>query len=147
MKFTRNGSVQLVAGVIAGASAIVIACSGDDGTGTTTDTDAGASSSGGSSGGSSGTTTSSGGSSGGSSGAPTDGGVTDSASDSGPKKAGGEGPCTTGAECLSGKCFVGKQESYCSIECTMKKQDDPVCEVDGGPFSGKCNSEGFCQKK
>lgn len=137
MKFTRHGSVQLVAGVIAGASLIVVACGGDDSTGTTTPADAGATSS---SGGSSGTASSSGSTT-------TDGGATDGGGEGGAKKANGEGPCTTGAECQSGECFAGKKESFCSIKCDNLNDTDPKCEALKGDFSGECNSQGYCKLK
>jgi hypothetical protein len=146
MKFTRNGSVQLMAGMIVGVGAIVVACGGDDSTGTTSSTS--------SSGGSSGATSSSGGSSGGSSGtasssgSTTDGGGTDGGGEGGAKKANGVGPCTAGTECVSGECFVAKKnnDSYCTIKCTMTGQVDPACMALGATFSGKCNGDGYCQK-
>ena len=135
MKFTRNGSMQVVAGMIVGVGALVGACGGDD------DTTSSSSSSGGSSGGSSGTASSSG--------ATTDGGGEGGeAGEAGAKKATGEGPCTTGADCQSGECFVPKKagDSYCSIKCTMMGQNDTTCTALGAAFTGKCNGEGYCQK-
>ena len=145
MKFTRNESVQLMAGLVVGIGAIVVACGGDDSTGTTTPTDAGSTSSGGSSG----TASSSGGSSGtaSSSGSTTDGGGTDGGGEGGAKKANGEGPCTTGADCQSGECFVGKKESFCSIKCDNTGDNDPKCEALPMVFSGECNSNGYCKPK
>lgn len=143
MKFTRNGSVQLMAGMIVGVGAIVVACGGDEESTGSTPADGGSTSSGGSS---SGTTSSSGtGSSSGST--TTDGGREGGGGDSGAKKANGEGPCATGAECQSGECFVGKKESFCSIKCDVKGGTDPKCEALGGKFSGECNNDGYCKLK
>jgi hypothetical protein len=140
MKFTRSVSVQLMAGIIVGVGAIVVACGGDDeSTGSVPAPDAGGSSSSGATS-SSGTASSSGSTT-------TDGGGTDGGGDSGAKKANGEGPCATGAECQSGECFVGKKESFCSIKCDTKGGTDPKCEALKGMFSGECNNDGYCKLK
>lgn len=71
------------------------------------------------------------------------------------KKAFGES-CADDAECASGRCFKGGTgggagdggsgtASYCSIACTNKQQTDPVCQAQAGA-TGKCNSQGLCQK-
>jgi hypothetical protein len=146
MKFTRKDSVQIVAGVIVGIGALVVACGGDDSTGTTTPADGGSTSSGGSSG----TASSSGGSSGtaSSSGSTTtDGGGTDGGGEAGVKKANGEGPCATGFDCVSGECYVGKKESFCSIKCDNTGDTDPKCEALPAVFSGDCNNAGYCKPK
>lgn len=149
MKFTRNGSVQLIAGVIAGASAIVVACGGDDSTDGTTTTggDAGTTSSSSSS--SSGATSSSS-----SSGSTTSSsGGTDAGGDAAKEAGGGDGgtgtvanggACTADTECKSGHCF---QKDYCTVTCTNKQATDPICQALGGDFTGKCNKQGFCQKQ
>lgn len=148
MKFTRNGSVQLIAGAIIGVGAVVVACGGDDDTtGNTPATDGGASSSGGSSGtasssgGSSGTASSSGGSSG----TPSDAGGDGGGGDGGAKKANGVGPCAGDMECQSGTCFIGGKESFCTIKCQKIGETDPVCTALGNKFSGQCNKKGFCE--
>jgi hypothetical protein len=136
-----------MAGAVLGVSAIVIACGGDDSTGTTPPADGGSTSSGGSS---SGTTSSSGGSSGtaSSSGSTTtDGGGEGGGGEGGAKKANGEGPCASGAECQSGECFVGKKDSFCSIKCDNEGDTDPKCEALKGNFSGDCNNDGYCKLK
>lgn len=149
MKFTRNGSVHLIAGAIVGVGVVVAACGGDDDNTGTTPVDGGASTS---SGGSSGAASSSGGSSGtasssgGSSGAPSDGGG-EAGGEGGAKKANGEGPCTVGTECQSGECFVGGKDSFCTIKCSMTSQTDPVCQALGAKFSGQCNKKGYCETK
>ncbi len=130
MKFTKSGSVQLIAGVIAGASVVIAACSSDDSTDTSSTTGADA-------GGSSGSTSSAGGTDGGTD-AATDGG-----GDAGGKTANG-GACQNDVECQSGHCF---QQDYCTITCTKTGQTDPVCQALGGNFTGKCNQKGFCQMK
>lgn len=133
MKFTRNGSVHLIAGVIASAGAIAVACGGSEESTGTTPVDGGASSSSGatsSSGGSSGTASSSGTTT-------TDGGPTEAGTDAGAKKANGDGPCATGAECVSGECFVGKKESYCTIKCDDTGSTDPKCEALKGDLTGE----------
>lgn len=139
MKFTRNGSVTFIAGAIVSATVVIGACSDDESTSSS-------SSSGGSSGtaSSSGTTSSSGasssggGSSGGSSGTTTDGG-------GGGKKAIGEGPCTDSADCLAGDCYEGKVDTFCTFKCSLKDDIDPICK--DAALSGKCNLQGYCQKK
>jgi hypothetical protein len=150
MKFTRNGSVQLMAGVVVGVGAIVVACGGDDSTGTTTPADGGSTSSSGTTSSSGATTSSSGGSSGTASSSgttTTDGGGTDAATEGGGKKANGEGPCASGGDCVSGECFVGKKESYCSIKCDNTGDTDPKCEAMPAAFSGECNNNGYCKPK
>lgn len=149
MKFTRSGSVQLIAGVIAGASAIVVACGGDDSTDGTTTTggDAGNTSSGSTSSSSGATSSSS------SSGSTTSSsGGTDAGGDAAKEAGGGDGglkangeACTQGTECQTGECFVGNKASFCTIKCTMPGNTDPVCQALGAKFSGKCNSKSFCE--
>jgi hypothetical protein len=149
MKFTRNGSVQIIAGVLAGAGALVAACGGDDATTDNGGVDAGGDATASSS---STSSTSSGGSTSSTSSGGTDGGDTDAATDAA-TEAGGDGglkaigePCTTPVECQSGVCFIGKQESYCTVKCTMLDDTDPVCEALKGDFDGECNKQGFCRK-
>lgn len=148
MKFTRNGSVQLIAGVIAGASVIVAACGGDDSTDTssTTGADAGGSTSSTSSSGSTSSTSSSG-----STTSSSSSGGTDAGGDAAKEAGGGDGgtgtvanggACTADIQCKSGHCF---QQNYCTVTCTNKQATDPVCQALGGNFTGKCNKQGFCQ--
>ncbi|MBL8606783.1 MAG: hypothetical protein JNL38_05660 [Myxococcales bacterium] len=123
----------------AAALAAVVACSSSE------------SSSSSSSGGASSSSSSGGASS--SSGAADGGGS--SSGDAGGKRAFGES-CADDAECASGRCFKGGTgggagdggsgtASYCSIACTNKQQTDPVCQAQAGA-TGKCNSQGLCQK-
>ena len=148
MKFTRNGSIQIIAGVLAGAGALVTACGGDDATVDDGTPDAGADT-GGSTSSSSGATSSTSSSGGSTSSGGTDGGGTDAA-----KEAGGDGgkvplggDCKAPVDCESGVCFVGGKDSYCTIKCTMLDDEDPVCEALKGDFNGDCNKQGFCRKE
>lgn len=153
--------MQLLAGVVASASALtaaITACGGDDDSTGATDTDAGSTSSSGatsssgsttSSGGSSGTTSSSGGSS---SGGNDAGG--DAAKDGGDGglKANGSGPCNPdGGDCTSGVCLVPNgtvADSYCTIKCDNKNASDPKCQaLDKSLFSGTCSKQFYCLKK
>jgi len=47
--------------------------------------------------------------------------------------------CTTGANCMSGVCFVGGMGSYCSKTCTTNAD----CT---GLGSQLCNLQGYCKK-
>ncbi len=119
--------------VAVGALTAVVACSSSETTSSSSSSSSGGSSS--------------------SSGA-TDGGGS-SSGDSGAKRAFGES-CADDAECASGRCFKGgtgggagdggsSTASYCSIACTNKQLTDPVCQAQPGA-TGKCNSQGLCQK-
>lgn len=78
-------------------------------------------------------TSSSGGSSGG---GANDGGT------SGGKKKNAEGPCASNDECESNTCFMGNNQSFCSVPCTPQNEST-VCVA---PFTGSCNNRGFCKR-
>jgi hypothetical protein len=50
--------------------------------------------------------------------------------------------CTMDAQCASGACFVGGNQTFCSLHCTAATQatDCPV-----PPTSGVCNMKGYCK--
>jgi hypothetical protein len=52
-------------------------------------------------------------------------------------------PCVAAIECASSACFVGKNDSYCSLKCAVATAaaDCPVPLT-----SGTCNNQGFCKK-
>jgi len=50
--------------------------------------------------------------------------------------------CGDGAECESGVCFIGGNQSFCSVACTA---GDAVTKC-VAPFSGSCNNRGFCKR-
>ncbi|HEY2748096.1 MAG TPA: hypothetical protein VGL86_25910 [Polyangia bacterium] len=51
-------------------------------------------------------------------------------------------PCMTNAQCASNLCFVGGNQTFCSLPCTIatQTQDCPV-----PPTSGTCNMKGYCK--
>jgi len=51
-------------------------------------------------------------------------------------------PCTLPAECESGICFVGGNQSFCSVTCTPANAPT-VCVA---PFTGSCNKQGYCKR-
>jgi len=114
---------------LAMASALLVflaACSGDEGAPTTgpgSGTGTGGGTAGGSSGGGGETSTA-------------------SSSEAGAKKPSAEGPCADGAECVSGVCFVGTSQSYCSVTCTVATAASDCA----APFTGSCNKQGFCKR-
>ncbi len=65
-----------------------------------------------------------------------------SATDPGAKKKNAEGPCTSGTDCESGVCFVGGNQSYCSVKCTV----DTAATACAAPFTGSCNKQGYCKR-
>ena len=65
-----------------------------------------------------------------------------SATEPGAKKKNAEGPCTQGSECESGVCFVGGNQSYCSVKCTV----DTAPATCVAPFTGSCNKQGYCKR-
>lgn len=69
-------------------------------------------------------------------GGPADGGGTAA------KKKNAEGPCADGAECESGVCFVGGNQSYCALRCTAEN-GPTLCSA---PFTGSCNKQGYCKR-
>lgn len=145
----RNSQKSLVVtfAAILGGAAVIMACSGDDD----------APSNGGSSSGTSSGSSSSSSSSGSSGTTPEDDGGTQPPAEAG-TEAGGKGDkalgetCQDASDCASGVCYSGgtggggnASGSFCTIECTMKGQDDdPTCADPA--LSGKCNGKGFCQK-
>lgn len=73
--------------------------------------------------------------------------VADAAIDSGPADTDGGllpfgATCQSGAECQSGVCFIGGNQSFCSLHCTAATVaiDCPV-----PPTSGICNKQGYCK--
>ena len=58
------------------------------------------------------------------------------------KKASAEGPCASNAECESGVCFIGGNQSYCSAKCTAAD----AATTCAAPFTGSCNKQGFCKR-
>jgi hypothetical protein len=58
------------------------------------------------------------------------------------KTAAAEGPCASNDECESGVCFVGGNQSYCSVKCTV---DDAATSC-VAPFTGSCNKQGYCKR-
>jgi hypothetical protein len=50
--------------------------------------------------------------------------------------------CTKDAECESGHCFIGGNQSFCTVPCTVAMQAT-VCVP---PFTGTCNKQGFCKR-
>lgn len=77
-----------------------------------------------------------------------DSGVADTGSDAGDAgdgsttlKALGE-TCGRNEDCASKTCFVGGQQSYCSLSCTPANAAT-VCTA---PFTGTCNGQGYCKK-
>lgn len=64
------------------------------------------------------------------------------ASNTAAKKAAAEGPCAANAECESGVCFIGGNQSYCSVKCTAADAAT-TCTA---PFTGSCNKQGFCKR-
>lgn len=71
--------------------------------------------------------------------APSDSSATEP---TGAKKKNAEGPCANGSECESGVCFVGGNQSYCSVKCTV----DTAVTVCAAPFTGSCNKQGYCKR-
>lgn len=67
---------------------------------------------------------------------------TDPASSTATKKAAGEGPCGANAECESDVCFIGGNQSYCSVKCTTADAATKCV----APFTGTCNKQGFCKR-
>lgn len=57
------------------------------------------------------------------------------------KKANAE-PCAEPAECESGVCFVGGNQSFCSARCTP----ETAATVCVAPFTGSCNKQGYCKR-
>jgi hypothetical protein len=58
------------------------------------------------------------------------------------KKKNAESPCATNEECESNLCFMGGNQSYCSIPCTVAN-GPTVCVP---PFTGSCNMRGACKR-
>ena len=58
------------------------------------------------------------------------------------KKANAAGPCAANAECESGVCFIGGNQSYCSVKCTAAD----AATTCAAPFTGTCNKQGFCKR-
>ena len=80
-------------------------------------------------------------------------GSTSSTSSSGGTDAGGEAGtttkkknaevgCTKNEECESNVCFMGGNQSFCSVPCTA----DNAATVCAAPFTGSCNSKGYCKR-
>lgn len=69
-------------------------------------------------------------------------GDTSATEPAGAKKKNAEGPCASGAECESGVCFVGGNQSYCSVKCTV----DTATTACAAPFTGSCNKQGYCKR-
>jgi hypothetical protein len=62
--------------------------------------------------------------------------------EAGAKKKNAEGPCASNDECESNLCFMGGNQSYCSIPCTLAN-GPMVCTA---PFTGSCNNRGACKR-
>jgi hypothetical protein len=75
-----------------------------------------------------------------SSGGPVDAGSGEAAAST--KKKNAEGPCATNEECESNLCFIGGNQAYCSIPCTLAN-GATVCVT---PFTGSCNNRGACKR-
>lgn len=50
--------------------------------------------------------------------------------------------CTSASQCQSQQCFIGGQQSFCTVACTPANQTT-VCAA---PFSGTCNKQGYCKR-
>ena len=57
------------------------------------------------------------------------------------KKANAEA-CTANDQCESNVCFIGGNQSYCSVKCTSADAAT-TCVA---PFTGTCNKQGFCKR-
>lgn len=64
------------------------------------------------------------------------------AGEAGAKKKNAETGCTSNEQCESNLCFVGGNQSYCSIPCTAAN-GAMVCTA---PFTGSCNNRGACKR-
>lgn len=51
--------------------------------------------------------------------------------------------CTVSGECASNVCFLGGDQSYCSLKCTTATA---ATDCPKPPTSGMCNNRGFCRK-
>jgi hypothetical protein len=106
--------------VAGGVACVIAACSSDDGkpsgssSGTTPAADAGEEAA-----------------------ATTEGGATEA----GAKKP-NAAACALPEECESGFCFVGGNQSFCTIKCTAETATT-LCVP---PFTGSCNKQGYCKR-
>ena len=50
--------------------------------------------------------------------------------------------CTVNGDCESNTCFIGGNQSFCSVPCTVANQAS-LCVP---PFTGTCNRQGFCKR-
>ena len=71
----------------------------------------------------------------------------DAGGDAAPAEAGAlkknaEQGCTKSEECESHFCFIGGNQSFCSIQCTVADQAT-ICVA---PFTGTCNKMGYCKR-
>lgn len=69
------------------------------------------------------------------------GGTVDSDGGTG-SKPNGEVGCKVGADCMSGVCFLGNSQSFCSARCTT----DNATTTCATPFTGTCNKQGYCKR-
>lgn len=64
------------------------------------------------------------------------------ADDSSGKKKNAETGCTADDECESGICFVGGNQSFCTVQCTSETAATDCA----APFTGSCNKRGYCKR-
>lgn len=50
--------------------------------------------------------------------------------------------CAAADECESGVCFIGGNQSFCSVKCTT----DTAATICVAPFTGTCNKQGYCKR-
>lgn len=50
--------------------------------------------------------------------------------------------CTANEECESNICFLGGNQSFCSLRCTVEN----VATVCVAPLTGSCNKQGYCKR-
>ena len=74
--------------------------------------------------------------------AASDAGASEAGAAEGGAKKPNAAPCTLPAECESGVCFVGGNQSYCAVTCTAANAST-VCVA---PFTGSCNKQGYCKR-
>jgi len=135
MKLSKSAVLLALGATFVGAG-LIVACGGDDDSGSTTTKDAGTATDAGS------TTVADTGAT------VVDSGSTVDAGDGGLKGYGQT--CGGNAECESDYCFISSGSgpnsagTYCTIACTMPTLQDPVCANKAG-LTGKCNKQSYCQ--
>lgn len=68
--------------------------------------------------------------------------ATDAGGAVGAKKKNAEQGCTKNEDCESDICFIGGNQSFCTVKCSAAD----VATVCVAPFTGSCNKQGYCKR-